>query len=184
MGMELASLEMPEGARVTPGYGPGQFLVRFANDYGASLIHDLRGNGLELGVIRYTGADPHEWEFVSETSVSPYDSIVPGVDTPEELLGYLAEIAGWEKPREEFTEGELRFVWVSGAYIDVYWVGHDESPFTCIGIYDYAAGECEITDRDGFIAKCQEWAREANTAEDGGETEVENYRRHTLPPYR
>lgn len=84
---------------------------------------------------------------------------------------------------EEYTEDGLRFVWVSGAYIDVFWVGHEDAPFTCIGIYDYAKGECEITDRDGFVAKCREWKREADEENDEGESEVDNYRRHTLPPY-
>lgn len=179
MSMELASLEMPEGARVTPGYGPGQFLVRFANDYGASLIHDLHGHGVELGVIRYPSDDPHEFEFVYGTSINEYDSILGGIETPAELLRYLTEIAGWEKPREEYNEGPFRFVWVSAVYIDVHWSGHDNvPPFEVINIYDYAAGKSEVTNRDEFIAACLKWMRESDIS-----NQVDNYRAHTLDPY-
>lgn len=184
--MELATIEWPEGVRVMPGRGGANtFLVRFRNGFGASLIRDLRGNGLELGVIRFERDDSDEdWEFVYGTSVNPYDALVPGVDTPEELLWYVTEIAGWDKPREEFTEGEFRFVWVSAAYIDVHWAGYEDvPPFTCIGIYDYAAGECKVTGRDGFVAKCRAWIAEATAEYEDGGSEAETYRVHTLDPY-
>lgn len=172
-------MELPDGARATPGYGPGQFIVRFPNNYGASLISDLHGHGVEVGIIRFPD-ESDEWEFVRGTSLSPYDAIVPGIDSPEALLSCLVEIASWDRPREEFTEGELRFVWTSGVYIDIYWADREDvGPFEVINIYDYAAGRCEITTRDEFIAKCRTWRRESEW-----ESEADNYRRHTLPPYK
>lgn len=188
MSMELAVVDqatLPDGARAMPGYTPQSRVIRFPNNYGASVIANPKGgSGVELAVIRFTSADNDEWVFEADTLITHGGSIIPSILTMEELVGYLEQIAALEKYREEYIEGELRFVWVSNAYIDVHWTNHDElPPFTCIGIYDYAAGKCEITGRDEFIAKCREWKREADEENDEGESEVDNYRRHTLPPY-
>ena len=183
MSMELVVIDrepLPEGARAMPGYTPQSRVIRFANDYGASVIPDPRGgSGVELAVIRFTGTDNDTWVFEPDTVLTHGGSIIPSILTMEELVGYLEQIAALDRYREEFTEGELRFVWTSGVYIDVYWAGRaDVPPFEVINIYDYAAGKCEITDRDEFIAKCREWVRESEW-----ESEADNYRRHTLPPY-
>lgn len=185
MSMDLVVVEghaLPEGVRLEPGYTDQSRLVRFANDYGASVIADPRGgSGVELAVIRFTepGDTNAAWEFEPDTVLTHGGSIIPSILTMEELVEYLEQIAALDRYREEFTEGELRFVWTSGVYIDVYWAGHEDvPPFEVINIYDYAAGKCEITGRDEFIAKCKEWVRESEW-----ESEADNYRRHTLPPY-
>lgn len=53
---------------VGPGRAGGlQAVIRFDNGYGASIIRNAYSYGVELGVIRFTGPDPDEWDLNYDT---------------------------------------------------------------------------------------------------------------------
>lgn len=192
--MDLSVFEWPERAEVRPGMGSGQFLVRFPNDYGASIIPDPhRGGAVEMAVAYFPGDEWGGWEYVRGTSVNPYDSVVPGIDSPEALTASLQEIGSWEaRPwthtvtytddeadsRAGRQEWRLVFTWDEGTpYIHVFWPHADESDtanaFELINVWNYAEGKCAVTTRAQFQEVCKQFAP------DHGGDELANYWDHT-----
>jgi hypothetical protein len=169
---------LPSTARVlaygrVPGFGHLHAVVRFMNDYGMSVI--APDGGIEIGVIGFDGpGDDWVWEY--DTGIT--SDVIPGIDNAEQIAEYARQIARLPKRRMHYVHQGLRFQRTSAAYIDVYWEGKPRfAPFTCVNIYDYAAGRSEVTTREEFEAKCREWLGGL------GPGELENYRVHTLYPY-
>lgn len=83
-----SAIALHEDAEVTKGspYHGEQFLVRYPNGYGASIIKSQYSYGVELAVI---GWDGKNFELVYDT---PVTEDVIGYETPESLLEHLTEI--------------------------------------------------------------------------------------------
>jgi hypothetical protein len=71
--------------------GGKQWLYRFENGYGASVIRNVYSYGTELAVIVWDG---EEWELTYET---PVTNDVLGYLNPDTLLQALIKIAGLPK---------------------------------------------------------------------------------------
>lgn len=83
-------------SRSHPSGDGEQYIVRFTNGYGASVVRALgvtygAEEGLwELAVVTFTGNDL--WQF-SLTYETPITNDVLGYLTPEEVKGYLRQVA-------------------------------------------------------------------------------------------
>lgn len=75
-----------EISRGSPLYGE-QFLIRYPNGYGASIIHSRYSYGVELAVIAWE--DEEDFQIVYDT---PLTDDVIGYETPESLLEHLEAI--------------------------------------------------------------------------------------------
>lgn len=69
--------------------GGKQALIRFSNNWGASIIKHKYSHGVELSVIRFVGPDIDDFELRYDTKVT---SDVIGYLTPEELAATLNDI--------------------------------------------------------------------------------------------
>ncbi|EAC9719899.1 hypothetical protein LL50_05410 [Listeria monocytogenes] len=67
--------------------GVGQTIYKFDNDYGASVIKEFMGPGVELAVIQFT--NDKNWELEYSTSVT--NDVLRNL-TPEQLIEKLEEI--------------------------------------------------------------------------------------------
>jgi hypothetical protein len=192
--MDLSAFEWPKEADVRPGMGSGQFLVRFPNDYGASIIPDpQRAGAVEMAVVYFPGDEWGGWEYVRSSDVNPYDGIVPGIDDTAVLAGYLDVIGSWEARPWTHTvtytddeadskagrqEWRLVFTWDVGTpYVHVFWPHADETDtanaFEIINVWNYAEGKCGVSTRAQFRAVCEQFGPGL-----GGD-ELANYWDHT-----
>lgn len=98
---------LPEGAQVVRNASPYdgvQFVVRFPNNWGASIIHNKYSYGVELATVHWDHTDADMDDF--DLRDSAIGTSVFGYLDPTELLELLGRIRLLTPNGNELTEGK------------------------------------------------------------------------------
>lgn len=76
-------------------------MIRFANDYGASIVHHDGSYGVELAVVAFGSSSREDWEIVYDTPIT--DDVIGWLD-PMTLIDTLRRIAALPRYHKRLTD--------------------------------------------------------------------------------